>query len=292
MQTQGQPPQPMIPVRGQVQKTFIDNIILAGFTDDNHFHSIIGEYWHALSSSEQQDLMNSVHTAQAYVKALPPFVQKQVEVRAITHPHISALSADPVFQNAFRSKSFRFAYVDPTQLIALQPYVSPRHDPTPSDETALLNYTLPQQWEVPAEINFIPPQGPIQILSSSPMFQGLTIEFDVANGKVQLGPPKHLNLLQVCLFQGKYYLRNGYHRVADAIGNGVTEIPCLLIDALNPEEVQLSGPTFFGFSYVSKLPRPPLVADFGSRAAISAKTRERRYGMIVKLDISPLNIGI
>jgi hypothetical protein len=155
-----------------------------------------------------------------------------------------------------------------------------------------MKFALPNQWEVPAEINFIPPQGPIQILSSSPMFQGLSIDFDFPNGKVQLGPPKHLNLVQVSHFQGKYYLRNGYHRIADAIFAGIREFPCLLIEAFNPLEVQLTGQNFFNFGYVVNLPRPPLVADFNTPAAIQTKTRERRYGMIVKLDISPINIGI
>lgn len=292
MQTQQHMPQPSIPVRGQVQKTFIDNLVLAGFTDDNHFRNIIGEYFQSLSPADQQSLMDSVHSAQSFVKGLAPFTPNNVEIKPISSQHIDAIKTDPVFNSSFGSKSFRFAYVDPAQLIALQPWVSPRHDVTPNEEAKLLEYALPKQWEVPAEINFIPPKGPIQILSSSPTFQGLSVDFDFANGKVLLGPPKHLNLIQVSHFQNKYYLRNGYHRVADAIANGVTEIPAIVVEAFNPAEVQLSGQNFFGFGYVANLSRPPLVADFSTQATVSTKTRERRYGMIVNLEISPLNIGI
>ena len=292
MQTQQQMPEPSIPVRGQVQKTFIDNLVLAGFTDDNHFRNIIGEYFQSLSPADQQILMDSVHSAQTFVKGLPPFTPSNVELREISTEHTDSVKADPVFNDSFGNKSFRFAFVDPRQLIALQPWISPRHDPTPDDEVKLLEYALPREWEVPAEINFIPPKGPIQILSSSPTFHGLSVDFDFANGKVLLGPPKHVNLIQVSRFQNKYYLRNGYHRVADAIANGVNKIPAIVVEAFNPGEVQLKGQNFFGFGYVANLPRPPLVADFSTKAAVSTKIRERRYGMIVNLDISPINIGI
>lgn len=162
----------------------------------------------------------------------------------------------------------------------------------PTDELELLKFALPNTFELPAEVNFIPPQGPIQILSSNPMFQGLAIDLDNINGKVTLGPSKHLNLTQVRYFQGKLFLFNGYHRVADAIRLGIAEFPCLVVEAFSPAELIVQDPRFFNFGYLSALARPPLVSDFSSQAAIITKTRERRYGMIVPLDIKPINIGI
>jgi hypothetical protein len=292
MSTHNPMPQPAIPVREQVQKTFIDTKVLAGFTDHNHLMSIIGEYFSSISIQDQQIIMDNSNRARQYVHTLTPLKVTQTELQQIVHPHINTIINDPVFQSSFANVVYRFAYINPAHVIALQPWIEPRKDKVPTEEAELLRFALPIQWDIPAEINFIPPQGPIQILSSSPMFQNLAIDFDLANGKVQLGPPKHLNLVQVKRFQGKYYLFNGYHRLADAIALGVTEFPCMIIDAFNPIELQLPGPTFFNFSYVTNLPRPPLVSDFLSNATITTKVRERRYGMIVSLDIKQLNIGI
>lgn len=279
-------------VRGQVQKIFNDIKVLAGFTDHNHLMLIIGEYFNDQPSANQQQILLEAQNARNFVSTLPPCVPSQAETRPITHAYIQTLVSDPVFQASFGGMVHRFAYIDPMKVIALQPWIEPRNDPVPSEELELLKFALPNTFELPAEINFIPPQGPIQILSSNPMFQGLAIDFDNINGKVTLGPPKHLNLTQVRHFQDKYFLFNGYHRLADAIRLGVTEFPCLVVEAFSPADLLIQDPRFFGFGYLSGLARPPLVSDFSNQAAIMTRTRERRYGMIISLDIKPINIGI
>jgi hypothetical protein len=284
-------PQPPA-VRGQVQKLFNDMKVLAGFTDHNHLMSIIGEYFNDQSPALQQQILLEAQNARIFVSTLAPFVVSQAEIRPITHQYIQSLLADPIFQANFGGMIHRFAYIDPMKIIALQPWIETRDDSIPSDELELLKFALPNTFELPAEINFIPPQGPIQILSSNPMFQGLAIDFDNINGKVTLGPPKHLNLTQVRHFQGKFYLFNGYHRLADAIQLGVSEFPCLIVEAFSPVDLFIQDPRFFNFGYLNSLARPPLVSDFSNQATIMTKIRERRYGMIISLDIKPINIGI
>jgi hypothetical protein len=279
-------------VRGQVQRIFNDIKVLAGFTDPNHLMSIISEYFNTLDLPNQQPILQNADAARRYVAALTPLATIQTEIRPITHAYIQTIINDPIFKAAFGAMQYRFCYINPAQIIALQPWIEPRNDPVPTDELELLKFALPNEWDIPAEINFIQPLGPIQILSSNPMFQNLSIEFDGANGKVSLGPPKHLNLTQIKHFQGKYYLFNGYHRMADAIRTGVVEYPCLMIEVFSPAELMIPDPRFFNFGYVSGLFRPPLVSDFGTQASILSKARERRYGMIVSLDIKPINIGI
>lgn len=48
-----------------------------------------------------------------------------------------------------------------------------------------------------------------------------------AKGTVTLSPPKHMNLLQVVHFSGRYYLRNGYHRLFDVISSGREKVPLI-----------------------------------------------------------------
>lgn len=279
-------------VRGQVQKIFNDIKVLAGFTDHDHLMGIIGEYFSHQSPANQQQLLLDAQNARNFANTLPPFVPSSAEIRPITHSYIQTLVSDSVFQASFGGMVHRFAYINPMKVIALQPWIEPRNDPVPSEEIELLKFALPNTFELPAEINFIPPHGPIQILSSNPMFQGLNIDFDNINGKVTLGPPKHLNLTQVRHFQGKYFLFNGYHRIADVIRLGVTEFPCLVVDAFSPADLLIPDQRFFSFGYLNGLARPPLVSDFSNQATIMTKIRERRYGMIVSLDIKPINIGI
>jgi hypothetical protein len=283
------PPSPA--VRGQIQKTYNDINVLAGFTDSNHLMQIVSEYYLTLTPTAQQLILQNAESSRQFVAKLPAITNFEVEVRPINNPYIQTIINDPIFQNSFGGNQYRFFYINPFNVIALQPWIEPRKDKVPNDELELLKFALPTSWDTPAEVNFVQPNGPIQILSSNPTLQGLSIEFDNINGRVMLGAPKHLNLIQVKQFQGKYYLLNGYHRVVDAIQQGLTEIPCIVVDAFSPGEF-ITAPNFFGFGYASALQRPPLVSDFMTTASIDTKARERRYGMIVSLDVKPINIGI
>jgi hypothetical protein len=66
--------------------------------------------------------------------------------------------------------------------------------------------------------------------------------------------------LQVVHYRDRYFLRDGYHRAARLILNGITIVPCIYIEVKNFEEMQVpSG----GFSYeVLFGERPPTLTDF------------------------------
>ena len=285
-------PVPTSAPRGSVQKTFVPAKILSGFTDAGHFQLLAGEYLATLSPNEQAAVLSEAQATRVFVSQLPPLQPQSIVVRDITGPHVQAIKSDPLFAQIYGQRPHKFCYVNPSNIIALQAWIEPRADFVPRTEDALLEFALPRSWDVPAEVSFMQPFGPIQILSSNPGMQGLAMELDQTAGKVMLSPPKHMNLVQVVNFQGRHFLRNGYHRVSDAIVAGLTEFPALVVEAFNPNEVALAGNTVFGFGYVQGLQRPPLVADFNTPAALTTKVRERRYGVIVNLDIKPINIGI
>ena len=85
MSTHNQMPQPAIPVRGQVQKTFIPTKVLAGFTGQNHLMQIIGEYFNSASPTEQQQILQDAAAAQGYVQKLAPIAPVLTELRQINH---------------------------------------------------------------------------------------------------------------------------------------------------------------------------------------------------------------
>jgi len=278
--------------RGSVQKTFVPANILSGFTDVNHFELLAGEYLATLNTQDRAQVLTDAQATRAVVSQLQPFQPQPIVVREIVGAHVDAIRADPLFAQLFGQSQHRFCYVNPTQIIALQAWIEPRADVVPTTEDELLEFALPRTWDVPAEVSFIAPTGPIQILSSNPGLQGLAMELDQATGKVLLSAPKHLNFVQVAHFQDRYFLRNGYHRVSDALAAGLQEFPAIVVEAFAPNDIALPGAGTFNIGYVLNLPRPPLVQDFHTAASLTTNVRERRYGVIVNLDIKPINIGI
>ena len=284
-------PLPTVPARGLVQRTWVDVRVLAGFTDQNHFQGLVGEYLATLDAVEQQQVLAAAQAAREAAKALQEVPLADVVVRQAGGSVVEGLLADPLFMTTFQARPFGFQYVRADRLIAVQATVNPRHDLVPDGEDELLAFCLPHRWDVPAEISFVPPAGPIQITSSSPTLQTVKMEMERATGKVTLAPAPHINLVQVQEFNGRFYLRNGYHRVYDLLSAGRVEIPALVSQALAPQEVEL-GPAGFGIGYTMGLARPPLVADLLGPSTIKTKVRERRYGVAINLDFKQFNIGI
>jgi hypothetical protein len=285
-------PTPVAAPRGVVQKTFATAKILAGFTDPGHFQLLAGEYLATLDATAKAAALQGADTARAYVAQLPPLAPYGVIVRPVTHSHVDAIRNDPLFAQTLGQSQYQFSYINPAGLIALQAWIEPRADVVPTTEDALLDFALPRTWDVAAEVSFMPPLGPIQILSSNPAMQGLALELDQTTGTVKLSAPKHLNLVQVVQFNNLYFLKNGYHRVSDALAAGVQEFPAIVISALSANDVALPGVGAFNLGYVLGQQRPPLVNDFHSPAAVKTKVRERRYGTLVSLDVKAVNIGI
>ena|SRR2546426_1870656 len=286
-------PSPSVPDRAAVAKTFVEARVLAGFMDDPHFRTFSGEYLASLTVGQQQELLAKVDVSRKVVAQFQPAKLDEVEIEPLEDPYLVSIQTDPVFRSTFGNRPFKFAMIRPEKVVALQVHVKPRADPIPVDRDELLEFVFPKKWDVPAELTFFPPIGPIYIASSSPLMQGVTVDLDAGKGTVTLSPPKHLNLLQIVHFSGRYYLRNGYHRLFDVISSGRHEVPALVVEALQPQDVALApGVAAFDLGYVMKLERPPLVADFSTGATITTKMRERRYGVSIGLQISPFGIGI
>lgn len=85
---------------------------------------------------------------------------------------------------------------------------------------------------------------------------------------------------------------NGYHRVTDAIAANVTELPALVREGVGPMDIPNLGQGAFNPQFLMMMPRPPLVRDFYSAAAIDTRVRERRYGVLIEVIPKPLVIGI
>ena len=282
------------PNRGVVIKSFHPVKALAGFMDDAHFQAFAQEYLATLSEEAKADLLAEADRARTIATALPPHPDFSVESRPVDPEVSEQFTKDETFRAVFGGQAYHFAWVRLENLVALQVFVNAQEEDVPSTESALTEFSLPGEWSVPAEITFIPPLGPIYIVSSSPHLVGLRVRTEVEAGQIIIEPPTHINVVQVMHFNGRYYLRNGYHRVVGALRAGVTELPALIVEGNQPAEVELAnmGPSGFGVLPSMMLPRPALVADFNGTATVEIRMRERRYGASVSLQISPVNIGV
>ena len=165
MVTQTALPNQSVATRGYVQKTFVDVKVLSGFTDAGHVDILLGEYLSSLSDADRAIALTEIDATRVFVASLPPLQPSQVVRRSISGAHVDAILADSLFQHSYAQRPHQFAYVDLTQLIALQPWIEPRSDKIPTSEPELLEFALPHNWNVPAEISFIQPNGPIQIIT-------------------------------------------------------------------------------------------------------------------------------
>jgi hypothetical protein len=276
-----------------VKKTFNEAQVLAGFMDDSHFRSFVADHLAAIPEPDQGRVLKAADDCRAAVSSLAAVALDDVVIRPLVSSRVDEILREAAFVQVFRDRATSFAWIRPRHVAALQVHVRAGKQPVPADEEGLVEWALPLEWDVPAEISFTPPLGPIQIVSSSPNLNGLQAELDGSASRVILQPAKHINLIQVVSFGGRHYLRNGYNRVVDALAAGVEEIPAVVVQAVLPQDVALApGWASFDLGFVMGVVRPPLMSDFHSAASLIVPTRERRYGVSIALQISPINIGI
>lgn len=79
-------------------------------------------------------------------------------------------------------------------------------------------------------------------------------------------------LVQIAQFEGRCFLKNGYHRAYRLRMAGITHIPAILLEAKTLDDVGLTQPGFLPMS-VMKSSNPPTVGHF---------TNDRAYGVQTK----------
>jgi len=69
--------------------------------------------------------------------------------------------------------------------------------------------------------------------------------------------------MQLVEYQGRWMVRDGYHRMHGLLSMGITQIPCVVVRAKSFEETGAGRPGFFGHEVLFG-DRPPFVTDFQS----------------------------
>ncbi len=168
--------------------------------------------------------------------------------------HLAAVANHPRFHEVLNqtSGSYAFKLVQIAPLLAYQFHVwigKDRADTAdPTDLGALLERCLPTKIE-PIEPEAIPIENHGVLLRSGDLnFRKL------AWGKLMTDPNGLIGvgavvgpsspLAQVVRFGGRCFLSNGYHRASQLLASGQSHIPALVVDAIQPDRIGLSGGTF------------------------------------------------
>jgi hypothetical protein len=101
MTTSNPAPIPTTALRGSVQKTFVPSIVLSGFTDAGHFSILAGEYLATLSDADRNSVLAEADRTRAHVATLAPLSAGNAILGDITHTHVNAIRADPLFAQSF-----------------------------------------------------------------------------------------------------------------------------------------------------------------------------------------------
>ena len=74
-------------------------------------------------------------------------------------------------------------------------------------------------------------------------------------------------LAQVVKFEGRYYLKNGYHRAYYLRMNGIIQLPCILLEANSEADIGLSAGTLP--MNILKSNNPPTMGHFTNNRAFT-----------------------
>lgn len=179
----------------------------------------------------------------------------QPQIQPIPQQHagyLTAVQQHPRFPNSLEGMAWSFQLVEIDPILAFQFHVNTaRTDAlcgsvtSPPSMDELLTRCLPLQIEdVPFQISV----QPNSLLLASPSLNLRAFSF----GQVGVDPAQNLlayglvvgpafPLLQVIRFDGRCYLRNGYHRIYGLKKKGALRVPCLFFEATDYKQVGAPG---------------------------------------------------
>lgn len=186
--------------------------------------------------------------------------------------YLYQVSSTPGFTQAFLGQSWSFCEVEIDKLLCFQKYVDIEYVnelssglPSKPDELTLLRYCFPAAAQVPASINVDPVGTAITVTSHLPNIQlanfGLNQPFPGGPTSAVFTFGANVNYVQVVKYEGRYILKNGYHRVYTLRQKGMTATPCVYAEASNFDQTGANRPGFFSRELLLSS-RPPVFADF------------------------------
>jgi hypothetical protein len=192
---------------------------------------------------------------------------------------LEQVAARPEVQASFADARWRVEWVDLTQVLSVQKLITIdgldlRVAGVAADPAALQELCLPSAQPTPPLGAFSDPDGHGFALSSlNPNLRvvGSTVAEALVSPSPQVPPQKvqaftlFVNMgasyLQIAQYQGRSFLRDGYHRAAGLLRSGISRVPAIVIDAPSFQFIIASAPGLFDHE-VAFSDHAPRLADF------------------------------
>jgi hypothetical protein len=196
--------------------------------------------------------------------------------------HIVALRGNPAAAEHLAA-GWDVAMVDLTRVCSFQPAVFHEQaadrvgDVPKNDPVALAELTLPPAWEaeLPAQLDqgqkawiLSSPNPNLRVVGhfAGPMGDGTRPPIPGFGWLVTVTP----SFLMVARYQGRYYLKDGYHRALGLLSREITTVPAFVRDIAVYEELGVPAGMLPQDAFLG--PRPPTIPDFWDDA-VSAEVR-------------------
>lgn len=226
----------------------------------------------------------------------PPMSGWDIETRA----------QDPTLQASLSGLDWSLQFVDLTKIIAYQHTITTdglndRIAPILADRSNLYEFCLPGDLEIPP--NDLLRDGDHKGFTVSSVNPNLriagnetrSVKVAVADGL----PPMPMlsitfllsmgtNYIKVGSYQGRDFLRDGYHRAAALLQHGIKVVPCVYIAARNLEEI--GGNRTFALNYdILFGDRPPFLSDFWDDK-VSSEVQQLALRRVVRVSAKEFDV--
>lgn len=230
----------------------------------------------------QEDLTSvsqKILTCKASLEARSVYVPKNPVIDVGVDPMLQAIKESPEIRAAFAGHSWYPAMVNLHDVIAFQKIISvegleARVTSAGRSKEQLLELCLPTNQPLPLTAALVDPDGKGFTISS----HNPNLRITAGQGEAEVSPGPGLpavrmqalmffaslgaSYVQVAHYKGRYFIRDGYHRGAGLLREGINVVPCILIDAKNFDEVVMGQPQAFLPYEILFGERPPRLADF------------------------------
>src|SRR2546428_6110052 len=279
--------------------TWEDVVWLAGFLGRAQLEPIVEAAKPKLTDKDIDAFWRAHAEARSYVQKLPAEKLSDVSEAplskqfAFREPDIRTTNE---FRQVYGERAVRFVTVKPDRLAAFQFQVRAGGRELSRDPSLVLDECLPKDFRLDADIEILgnPGTGAFQIGVTTDFLGPVlgSVRIDRPRNAVELPFIPNRNSLQVTHFQNRYWVHNGYHRIYNLMALGVDRIPCIIFEADAPIEVVGNVLDLQSFGKLCSMPRPPLLEDFLSKAALKLPRRRHRHILVANIQLGNEQVPI
>jgi hypothetical protein len=270
--------------------------ILWSFMDANHIRQVAPEVGATFDPSEREAFLQKHAAAAQRAADLPPrslIPQHPAILDEHEQSWIEKVSQTPLFRQVFGMQRLSFGKLPIESLTTYQPFLDPLHVPVPETDREILEWCLPLDFQTSGAVGAAPGRDGLPRVILSTDDPGSQLAVDVGPDGVKLALRPRANWVQVVAVEGRYVLRNGYHRAVALAAAGATHIAAIIVEAPALEMVVPPEPCWFAAQYLRSTGRPPFVGDFLEPDLTLEFDRVRQRRVVeVRLDVAEFMVPL